>query len=141
MDIGNMMSKVDRNTITFDQVNNGYVLRKKSIIETNTFYVDHPVRVYGKFAIYTNGEVEADKSYFWDGASGVAVDTYSVLIPSLVHDILYEWIRTIKDKKYKKEMRKLADKTYYNLCITHKVNKWRAKAHYVGLRLIGWRYV
>lgn len=48
----------------------------------------------------------------WDGAT-CAVDTDSIMLASLVHDILYRWLR---EGRLPQEMRKAADQELRRLC-------------------------
>lgn len=61
-------------------------------------------------------ELTIHPGYAWDGPSGPAVDTPAFMLPSLVHDVLYQMIREgLINRSYKKyadkEMRRLAKET------------------------------
>jgi len=67
------------------------------------------------FELYTNGFLHIKPGYAWDGASGPAIDTNSFMIPSLVHDVLYQMIR---EKMLPATMRAQADRILFKLCRT-----------------------
>tara|TARA_R110002020_G_scaffold46027_3_gene131238 strand:+ start:19 stop:411 length:393 start_codon:yes stop_codon:yes gene_type:complete len=69
--------------------------------------------------------------YEWDGASG-AIDTKTVMIPSLIHDALYQCLEI---GFINKKNRKKIDKLFYDLCIKNKMNSFRAKYMYLAVRL------
>lgn len=41
----------------------------------------------------TKGYLTISEGYAWDGASGPTIDTKNTMVPSLVHDALYQLIR------------------------------------------------
>jgi len=46
----------------------------------------------GLVTITVDGALLIRKGYCWDGASGPAIDTKSIMRPSLIHDVLYQLI-------------------------------------------------
>lgn len=74
------------------------------------------------------------KGYEWDGASGPTIDTENTMDGSLVHDVMYQWIREgFLKMKYRKE----ADKCIRDMCIIDGMSKLRANYWYFFLRLFG----
>jgi len=43
--------------------------------------------------LHKSGELHIRADYAWDGASGPTIDTQDTMVPSLVHDALYELLR------------------------------------------------
>lgn len=76
--------------------------------------------------------------YRWDGASGIAIDTKTFMLGSLVHDALYQTIREaqITDIE-KKELRKFADGVLYELNKQSGMNVIRNKLVYGAVRIFG----
>jgi hypothetical protein len=70
------------------------------------------VEVPGGWAGLDNGDLWIASGYAWDGASGPALDTVSILRASLVHDVIYQLIaekripyvpwKDFADKEFKK---------------------------------------
>lgn len=62
-------------------------------------------------------------AYAWDGASGPSWDTLDSMIGSLIHDVLYQFIRLgLIDSSYKE----YADKLLHDLCTEDGMCAWRA---------------
>ena len=73
-----------------------------------------------------NGVLVIHQGYAWDGASGPARDTKTIMRGSLVHDALYQLMREgILPQKY----RELADKILYLIC--KQDGMWQPRAWYV----------
>jgi len=81
--------------------------------------------------LYANGRLVINKGYAWDGASGPVINTKSVARASLVHDALYQLIRT---GVLKKEDRSTADKIFRQICIEDGMGPIRAWYMYHALR-------
>lgn len=70
----------------------------------------------------------------WDGPSGPVPDTHANLGPSLVHDVLYRFMRR---GNLPRRFRKAADRAYRRLLRESGVPMWRAELQYRALRLFG----
>jgi len=81
------------------------------------------------------GKLTVKDRYSWDGASGPAIDTKSIMRGSLVHDALYQLMRE-RFLDYKKD-RKAADKVLHDICRQDGMSKLRARYIYDGVRLGG----
>jgi len=80
------------------------------------------------------GSLTIYDGYSWDGASGPAIDTPDFMTASLVHDVLYQFIRL---GKLPMSARKEADQALYDLCIAAGMNWFRAQYVYQAVRLFG----
>lgn len=72
-----------------------------------------------------NGTLTIKKGYAWNGAD-VVIDSKNVIVPSLVHDALYQLMR---NKKLPHYYWKVADLTFYNLCLSR--GMWKPRAWYM----------
>jgi hypothetical protein len=81
-----------------------------------------------------SGLLKIYEGYAWDGASGPAIDTPDFMTASLVHDVLYQFIRL---GKLPMSARKDADQALYDLCISAGMNWFRAQYVYKSVRLFG----
>ncbi len=81
-----------------------------------------------------SGLLTVREGYTWDGASGPAIDTSSVMEASLAHDVLYE---LISRGLLPWSTRKAADKTLLHLCQEAKMPAWRSQYIYWAVRLFG----
>ena len=68
--------------------------------------------------------------YPYDGASGPTVDTMDSMVPSGIHDFLYE---SLRQEKIGQEWRERADLEFYDLCIACGMSKIRASAWYYAV--------
>ena len=82
-----------------------------------------------------DGRLRALHGYLWDGSSGPTIDGKPDPAPSLVHDMLYEALRS---RKLPASMRGAADTLYRKLLAERKMGFLRRWGRYVGLRLVGW---
>jgi len=81
-----------------------------------------------------DGKILIGKGYSWDGASGPTIDTPDTMDGSLVHDVLYQFIREGHlSMKYRKE----ADKCIKRMCEMDGMPKWRSWYWYLALRAFG----
>ena len=64
--------------------------------------------------------------YAWDGASGPAIDTDTIMRGSLMHDALYQLIET---KKLPSHYKRAADKLLYKIC--REDGMWWLRAQWV----------
>lgn len=87
----------------------------------------------------THGKLSIKKGYAWDGASGPVPDTRRVLRASLVHDALYQLMRTQSDRFPREEYRRAADLLFKEMCIEDGVARSKAKIYYFALRKFGER--
>ena len=81
-----------------------------------------------------NGILTIRPGYRWDGASAIAIDTANIMLPSLVHDALYQLIR---EGVLKPDDRQRCDKIMYELNIERGMAKIRASSIYYALRAGG----
>lgn len=81
-----------------------------------------------------DGRLYALRGYLWDGSSGPTIDGAADPVPSLVHDILYEAMRS---RKLPKSMRGKADALYYDLLRERGMSRTRAGLRWLGLRVVG----
>jgi hypothetical protein len=88
----------------------------------------------------SEGKLSVKKGYAWDGASGPVPDTRKVLRASLVHDALYQLMRTQPDKLPREDHRGDADLLFKEVCIEDGVVKSKAKVYYFGLRKFGEKF-
>lgn len=90
----------------------------------------------GKLEITNDGHLTIRKNYAWDGPSGPTLDTKNFMRGSLVHDALYQLMRsTIIDQG----QRKRADEILKEICIDADMSKIRAWWVYLGVRWFGSR--
>lgn len=76
--------------------------------------------------LLTNGTLRIYKGYAWDGASGPAMDTKTIMRGALIHDALYQLMRT---GKLAQKWRKQADKELFRACLQD--GMWRIRAYWV----------
>ena len=89
-------------------------------IETQYIDLDH------------NGLILIKEGYAWDGASSVAIDTENIMVPSLVHDALYQLMR---NSKLPHSNWKHADEIFEMLCRDRRMLGLRARWLKHGLSL------
>ena len=90
------------------------------------------------FAHLSCGKLNISAGYAWDGASGPTWDTPATMVPSLVHDVLYQGIR---EGLLPASRRFDADLTFYRLMRERTSGFWghlRAFYFFAGVRLGGW---
>lgn len=80
----------------------------------------------------TNGELTIKAGYAWDGITGIP-DLKSMLLPSLVHDALYQLMR---EGCLPQSARKDADELFRDLCL-ERTYPWFAKLAYRVVDLFG----
>lgn len=91
----------------------------------------------GFIRLTKGGKLTIKNRYAWDGASGPAIDTRTIMRGSLVHDALYQLMRE-RHLDYLKD-RKAADRILRDICLEDGMSKVRAKYIYDGVRLGGLR--
>jgi len=98
--------------VKYIEVNYKYRLAEAYVIQTAIRPMKHIATDYA--ILSTDGVLIIDKGFSWDGASGPAVDTKSMIRPSLLHDCLY---RLMKDGLLSLKWRKAADKEFRRIYI------------------------
>lgn len=83
----------------------------------------------------TAGNLTVKQGYAWDGPSGPVKDNEENLRASLIHDALYQLMRT-KNLDHETH-RKAADQIFRDVCKADGVSRWRAWAYYRALRKFG----
>jgi len=87
-----------------------------------------------RFISLHRGVLEIKQWYAWDGASGPAIDTKTILRGSLVHDALYQLMwEGLLPQSYRKK----ADKILYRICREDGMSLWRAQYVYRAVRWFG----
>jgi len=71
------------------------------------------------------------QGYSWDGCSGPTIDTPSNMRGSLVHDVLYQLMRS---GKLNREYRKYADLLFKNICLDDGMDRIRAFYYHQAVR-------
>ena len=90
--------------------------------------------VVSHFIYLDPNRIYINKGYAWDGASGPAIDTKNFMIPSIVHDALYQ---LIKYELLDISERKKADQILKELCLRCGMSKFRATYVYLSVRMFG----
>ena len=81
------------------------------------------------------GLLTIKKGYAWDGPSAIAIDTLNFMRASLLHDALYQLMRT--ELLSKELFRKDADQLLFDICVADGMSRVRAKLAYYAVRLLG----
>lgn len=88
----------------------------------------------GKLKITKDGYLTLRNGYAWDGPSGPTIDTKNFMRGSLVHDALYQLMRSaIIDQ----DQRKRADVILKKICVDAGMSRIRAWWVYLGVRWFG----
>lgn len=112
-----------------------YQLRQDAVAESGLVLQSAVLHEY--FTISESGLIMVKRGYAWDGASSVAIDTPGTIYASVFHDAGYQAIRLgLLDPVWREEL----DRMYERLCREGGVPWFRAKYHYLGLRLGGGVY-
>ena len=82
-----------------------------------------------------DGRLSLRAGYAWDGPSGPTLDTSTFMRPSLVHDALYQLMRT--EQLDRDQWREPADRLLRTMCREDGMNRFRAWYVYRGVRLKG----
>jgi len=109
-----------------------YQLSKPYIIQTSIKPTDPIYTEY--IGLGTDGVMIIKRGYAWDGASGPAIDTRSFMRGSLVHDALYQLIRT---GYLPLICRQKADDMLKKICLEDGMSKLRAWYVYQAIRKFG----
>ena len=86
------------------------------------------------FELAANGTLTIRKDYAWDGPSGPTIDTDTFMRGSLVHDCLYQMMRT---GQFKLEFRSFADLALRKICEQDGMMKLRAWWVHKGVSWFG----
>lgn len=112
---------------------------KYQLAELHLSFVDirpeEDIGVDGYVWLSANGVLSLKKGYAWDGPSGPTIDTLNFMRGSLVHDALYQLMRS-GQLDYKKH-RKHADKLLYKMCREDGMSWIRAQIVYAAVRWAG----
>jgi hypothetical protein len=111
-----------------------YMLTETYALQTG-IHPEHRISTRG-IQLGHDGVLTIQQGYLWDGPSGPAVDTNSLMRASLVHDALYELMQL---RLLDGQWRKAADVLLRRLSIED--GCWRIRAWWVywAVRLCGWR--
>jgi len=82
-----------------------------------------------------NGKLIVKKGYAWDGPSGPVKDTKKNMRASLVHDALYQLMRS--KELSTRTHRRAADREFRDICKDDGVSNFRASLYYKALRKFG----
>jgi hypothetical protein len=85
-------------------------------------------------SLSAEGVLAIEKGYAWDGPSGPSVDTDSFMRGSLVHDALYQLMRT---GRLAMALRPAADKLLKDICLEDGMSRFRAWFVYRAVRMGG----
>jgi hypothetical protein len=85
-------------------------------------------------SINISGILTIKEGYAWDGASGPTYDTENTIVPSCVHDALYQLMR---EKAIPRSFRIKVDKLFYKMLRSRGMMWIRAKYWYRGVRMGG----
>lgn len=81
-----------------------------------------------------DGILTVDAGYCWDGASGPAVDSKTIMRGSLIHDALYQLLRM---ELLLEKFRQASDRELYRACREDGMNWIRANYIYYAVRWFG----
>ena len=90
------------------------------------------------FTLHKDGRLIAKKGYRWDGASGPAIDTITVMRASLFHDLLWQ---LIEEFFISEVYRHYSNRLFRDICIEDGMWKVRAYTFYYTVDLIGRPYI
>ncbi len=91
-------------------------------------------RIYRPYANAPFAWLWIRDGYAWDGASGPVVDRPSNMLPSMVHDCLYQLMR----RGYiGKQLRHIADRLFRDMCHERGVWKWLSNVYLQALKQYG----
>lgn len=119
-------------SIHFEILEDGYLLKGRvKVMGTGVVGVDYDDAY---MRLRRDGTLYVKPGYKWDGRSGPAIDTADSMRSSVVHDALYQLIRTnVVSRKFRRQ----ADRTMLRLDKEDGVNWFRRWYSYLGLRLFG----
>ena len=113
-------------------------LRKYKYQLVNDYSIQIPLRpdidIEIKFVcLNSDGLLTVKKGYAWDGPSGPTIDTKSFMRGSLIHDALYQLMRT-EHLNYRLQ-RKAADDLLRKICLEDGMFSFRAWYVYKSVRI------
>jgi hypothetical protein len=116
----------------------GYYVRQNTLIVlpdelSGIMHIDHGFSIIGRHIYLYEG-------FWFDGASGPAVDGPTNIMAAAIHDALYRILASRHGKQLDALTYKLADETYRRVMIAQGALPIRAYLHYIGLRIGGRRY-
>jgi hypothetical protein len=83
-----------------------------------------------------------EAGHWWNGASGISIDSKSAIKSSLVHDAIYDMIEINPYLKEDEEFfRKVADDVFYRLLKRNGMWSFRARLWYFAVRFFGGFYL
>ena len=109
-----------------------YVLTE-AYIDSIPFHPPEPVHAH-YCTLFTSGNIVIDEEFEWNGASGPTIDTDDTMDGSLVHDVLYQFMR---EGRLSRKYRNAADICIYKMCRADGMPWWRASYWYLFLRIGG----
>jgi len=107
---------------------------KYQLVEDYTHHLNIQLTTFIKddfLCLMHDGTLQIKKGYAWDGPSGPTFDTRNFMRGSMVHDALYQLMRS---GKLGAEYREEADKELRRLCIEDGMSKVRAWWVYKAVR-------
>ena len=96
--------------VRYIEVKHYHQLVEPYVVQTSLRPMKHIATDYA--ILGTDGVLIIDKGFSWDGASGPAIDTKSIIRASLVHDVLY---RLMREGLISLKWRQAADKDFKRL--------------------------
>lgn len=84
-----------------------------------------------------NGRLRVKKGYSWDGPAGPMVEDHTNMRASLIHDVLYQLMRS--GKLDHKRDRATADRIFFEMCSEDGMKAVRAQWAHEALRDVGGR--
>jgi len=110
----------------------GYKYQLVETYEVKTRLEMKGLNIITKFInLYSNGVLQIKEGYAWDGASGPAIDTKTIIPGSLVHDALYQLMR---QGHLEPEYRDQVDRELKRCCLKAGMCKARAWWVYKAVR-------
>ncbi len=106
-----------------------YELQQNAVIETR-IEIDETIETLFLW-LNPNGRLKIQRGYAWDGPSGPTIDTRSSMRGSLVHDALYQLMRS---GLLGVDRREAADNLMCNIFLEDGMWAWRARAWFRSVR-------
>ncbi len=108
-----------------------YQLRQNYVIETG-IEIDEAIETPFLW-LNPNGRLKIQRGYAWDGPSGPTIDTRSSMRGSLVHDALYQLMRS---GLLGVDRRATIDRLFYLILVEDGMWKWRAGWWHTAVRKV-----
>lgn len=112
----------------------GYKYQLAETYEVNICIKPYELIIHDFIILESSGKLTINKGYAWDGPSGPTFDTKNFMRGSLVHDALYQLMRT---GLLSEECRELADKELKRICQEDGMSSLRAWWVYKAVRDFG----